>query len=45
MGLRLQEICNSNQVKPWRFDQETSKEEMFIKAQQQSRQKDFYQGL
>ena len=34
MGLRLQETCFSNQVlKSSRSDQETSEEEMFIKAQ------------
>ena len=46
MGLRLQETCCSSQVlKPWRYDQETSEEELFIKARQQSWQKDFYQDL
>ena len=46
MGLRLQEICCSSQVlKPWRSNQETSEEDLFIKTQQQSRQKDFYRDL
>ena len=46
MGLRLQETCCSSQVlKPWRSNQETSEEELFIKAQQQSQQKDFYRDL
>ena len=37
MGLKLQETCCSSQVlKPCRSDQETSKEELFIKARQQS---------
>ena len=46
LGLRLQETCCSSQVlKPWRSDQETSQEELFIKARQQSRQKDFYWDL
>ena len=50
MGLGLQETCCSSQVlKPWRFDQETSEEKMFIKSRQQSRQqsrqKYFYWGL
>ena len=40
MGLRLQETCCSNQVlKPWRSDQETSEEELFIKARQIPQQK------
>ena len=46
MGLRLQETCCSSQVlKPWRSDQETSEEELFIKARKQSQQKDFYRDL
>ena len=46
MGLRLQETCCSSQVlKPWRFDQETSEEELFIKTQQKSRKNPFYQDL
>ena len=46
MGLKLQETCYSSQVlKPWRSDQETSEEEIFIKVRQQSRQKDFSQDL
>ena len=46
MGLRLQETCYSSQVlKPWRSDQETSEEELFIKAREQSQQKDFYRDL
>ena len=32
-------------LKPWRSDQETSEEELFIKTRQQSRQKDFYRDL
>ena len=40
MGLRLQETCCSTQVlKPWRSDQETSEENLFIKARQIPRQK------
>ena len=35
MGLRLQEtFCSSQVLKPWRSNQETSEEELFIKAQQ-----------
>ena len=46
MGLGLQETCCSSQVlKTWKIDQETSEEKMFIKSQQQSRQKYFYWGL
>ena len=33
MGLRLQKTCCSSQVlKSWKSDQETSEEELFIKA-------------
>ena len=46
MGLWFQETsCSSQVLKPWRFEQETSEEELFIKARQQSRQKDFYRDL
>ena len=46
MSLRLQETCCSSQVlTPWRSDQETSKEELFIKTWQQSQQKVFYWDL
>ena len=46
MSLRLQETCCSSQVlMPWRSDQETSKEELFIKTWQQSQQKVFYWDL
>ena len=46
MGLRLQETCCSSQVlKLWRLDQETSEEELFIKARQISRQNPFYRNL
>ena len=42
MGLRLQETCCSTQVlKPWRSDQETSEENLFIKARQIPRQKQY----
>ena len=35
MGLVLQETCCSRQVlKPWKLDQETSEEKLFIKARQ-----------
>ena len=40
MGLGLQETFYSSQeLKPWRSDQETCEEKLFINAQQQSRQK------
>ena len=40
MGLGLQKTCCSSQVrKPWKSDQETSEEKLFINARQQSRQK------
>ena len=46
MGLGLQETCSSSQVlKPWRSNQETSEEKLFIKSRKQSWQKDFYWGL
>ena len=46
MGLRLQETCCSSQVlKQWGSDQETSEEELFIKARQKSRQNPFYRDL
>ena len=46
MGSRLQETCCSSQVlKPWKSDQETSEEELFIKARQKSRQDPFYRDL
>ena len=46
MSLRLQETCCSSQVlKSWRFDQERSEEELFIKAQQKSWQNPFYRDL
>ena len=32
MGLVLQETCSSQVLKPWRLDQETSEEKLFIKA-------------
>ena len=46
MGLRLQETyCSSQVLKPWKSDQETSEEELFIKVRRQSWQKDFYRDL
>ena len=46
MSLKLQKTyCSSQVLKPWRSDQETSEEELFIKSQQQSRQKEFYWDL
>ena len=46
MDLRLQETwCSSQVLKPFRSDQETSEEELFIKTQQKSQQNLFYQDL
>ena len=46
MGLRLQETCYSCQMlKPWRSEQETSEEELFIKVRQKSWQNPFYRDL
>ena len=46
MGLGLQETyCSSQMLKPYRSDQETGEEKLFIKSRQQSRQRDFYRGL
>ena len=40
MGLRFQETCCSTQVlKPWRSNQETSEEKLFIKAWRQEDKK------
>ena len=42
MGLVLQETCCSSQaLKPWRLDQETSEEKLFIKTRQIPRQKQY----
>ena len=46
MGLRLQETCCSSQVlKPWRLDQETSEEKLFIKARQKLDKNNIYRDL
>ena len=56
MSLRLHETyCSSQVLKPWRLDQETSKEKLFIEAEQKLdrfstplykfRQKHIYQDL
>ena len=49
MGLVLQETCCSRQVlKPWKLDQETSEEKLFIKARQKLDKistDNIYQGL
>ena len=46
MDLRLQETwCSSQVLKPFRSDQETSEEELFIKTQQKSQQNLFYWDL
>ena len=34
MSLVLQETCSSQVLKPWRLDQETSEEKLFIKTRQ-----------